>query len=122
MTYNRCSNHRQLSSLPGATTTWYKNDKNNYNYNYPKGDGKRSFFQCMKLVVIFFTIFRIFKGKVNCAILKKAVFYTPPVKIHNIFIIGLLNTSYKTDKINKELKSLQKKCQASGIFPYEGSN
>ena len=50
MTYNRCSNHRQLSSLQGATT------------------------------------------------------------------------SYKTDKINKESKSSQKKCQASDIFPYEGSN
>ena len=29
--------------------------------------------------------------------------------------------SYKTDKINKELKSPQKRCQASGIFPHEGS-
>ena len=26
MTYTRCSNLRQLSSLQGADTTWYKND------------------------------------------------------------------------------------------------
>ena len=58
----------------GLTTTWYKNDENNYNYNSPKGDDKRNFFPCMKLVVICFTIFRIFKGKVNWTRLKKAVF------------------------------------------------
>ena len=88
MTYNGCSNLRQLSSLQGATTTWYKNDENNYNYNCPKGDDKRGFFSLHEAGGYLLHDFPNFQRKSELDNTKKSCILNGAVKIHNLFIIA----------------------------------